>query len=98
MQGTINFIIIFDLGEYKEVRHKLIDVLFIAVAACLCGCNDWIGIEIWALEREYWLKKYLELQNGIPSLYSIERGFDVLNPKQFEKYLTAWIREIVNIQ
>ena len=93
-----NFMIIFDPREYGKVRHKLIDVLFIAVAASLCGCNDWIGMEIWTLERENWLRKYLELPNGVPSWYTIEIVLDVIDPKQFEKCFTAWMKEIANVQ
>jgi hypothetical protein len=42
-------------------------------------------MEDWAVERKEWLKKYLELPNGLPSWQTIERVFDVIDPKQFEK-------------
>lgn len=93
-----NFMIIFYPRQYGKVRHKLIDVLFISVAASLCGCNDWDDMEVWAEDREEWLRKYLELPNGIPSGDTIERVFDFIDPKQFEKCFTTWMREVTQIK
>lgn len=39
------FTIIFDPREQSKVRHKFIDVLFIAVAATLCRCDEWEEME-----------------------------------------------------
>ena len=50
------FTIIFDPREEGKVRHKLIDVLFIAVAATLCKCDEWEEMEEWAKAREEWAK------------------------------------------
>ena len=55
------FITIYDPRQEEKVKHKLIDVLFIVVTATICNCNEWLEIEIWAREREEWLRKYLEL-------------------------------------
>jgi len=35
-------------------------------------------MEDWAIEHEDWLRKYLELPNGIPTWYTIERVFDII--------------------
>jgi len=89
--------IIYDPREDGKVWHKLIDVLFIGVIATLCGFNEWEDMEIWAIKREEWLKKYVELPNGIPSDSTIRRVFDFIDPKQFEKCFTEWMKEIVQI-
>ncbi|MFU0801205.1 MAG: ISAs1 family transposase [Xylanivirga thermophila] len=93
-----HFMIIYDPRQEGKVRHKLIDVLFIAVAASICYCNEWLDMEDWAIENEDWLKQYLELPNGIPSWYTIERVFDIIDPKQFEMCFMEWMREITNIK
>jgi len=90
--------IIYDCREQGKVRHKLIDVMFIAVAATFCGCNEWSEMECWAIERHEWLKKYLELPNGIPSRQTIERVFDVIDPKQFEKCFAEWMKEVTGLK
>lgn len=92
------FTIIFDPRQEGKVRHKLIDVLFIAVAATICGCDEWEEIEEWAIAKEEWLRKYLELPNGIPSWYTIERVLDCIDPKQFEKCFTEWMKEITQFK
>jgi predicted transposase YbfD/YdcC len=93
-----HFMIIYDPRQDGKVRHKLIDVLFIAVAASICYCNEWLDIEDWAIENEDWLKQYIELPNGIPSWFTIERVFDVIDPKQFELCFVEWMREVTRMK
>ena len=55
-------------------------------------------IEEWAIAKEKWLRQYLELPNGIPSWYTIERVMDVIDPKQFEKCFVEWMKEVTQIK
>lgn len=93
-----HFMIIFDPREDGKVWHKLIDVLFIGIAATLCGFNEWEDMEIWAKEKEDWLRKYIELPNGIPSWSTIRRVFDFIEPKQFEICFAEWMKELTKIK
>lgn len=88
------FGIIKDIRQQSKVRHKLIDILFIAVAATIANASDWKDIEIFAVKKEHWFRKFLELPNGIPSHDTFERTFRWIDPKQFEKCFVHWIREI----
>jgi len=92
------FSIIYDPREDGKVRHKLIDILFIVVAATVCRCDEWDEIEEWAIAKEEWLKKYLELPNGIPSWYTIGRVMDIIDPKQFEKCFVEWMKEVTQFR
>lgn len=92
-----HFKVIYDLRQEGKVDHKLIDILFIAVAATICYCNDWADMVIWAKEKEEWLRNYLELPNGIPSWWTFKRVFDVIDPKQFAKCFTEWMKEITEM-
>ena len=91
------FITIYDPRQDEKVKHKLIDVIFIVVCAMICNCNDWREIEIWAEERQDWLSKYLELPNGIPSQYTYQRVFDVIDPKQFGRCFTQWMKDVTEV-
>lgn len=93
-----HFMIIYDPREEGKVWHKLIDVLFIGITATLCGFNEWEEMEIWAKEREEWLRKYIELPNGIPSWSTIRRVFDFIDPKQFEICFAEWMKEVTNVK
>ncbi len=89
-----HFMIIYDPRQDGKVQHKLLDVLFIAIAATICGCDEWEDMEDWATRREDWLSQYLELPEGNPSWYTIERVLDVIDPKQFEKSFAQWMQDV----
>ncbi|MBV7276526.1 ISAs1 family transposase [Clostridium sp. PL3] len=88
------FGVIKDKRQQAKVRHKLIDILFISVAATIANASDWKDIEIFAIKREEWFRKFLELPNGIPSHDTFERTFRWIDPKQFEKCFIHWVKEI----
>ncbi|MGI5927867.1 MAG: ISAs1 family transposase [Thermacetogeniaceae bacterium] len=41
--------------------------------------------------------KFLELPNGIPSQYTYQRVFDVIDPKQFGKCFTEWMKDVTEL-
>jgi len=53
--------------ETRNKLHKLQDIVMIALCAVISGVEDWVGMEIFAEERESWLRGFLDLPNGIPS-------------------------------
>ena len=70
----------------NKCEHKLIDILVIAVGASLCRFDEsWKSIEDFGDLRKDWLKKILELPNGIPSMDTIRRVFLLINPLEFQK-------------
>jgi len=89
-----HFSLLEDKRQQAKVRHKLIDVVFIAVAAFIAGCDDWDVVLFWANERIEWFKRFLELPNGIPSIHTFRRTFRMIEPRQFEKCFIGWAREL----
>lgn len=75
--------ILVDTREEGKVLHKLIDIVFIVISAVLCGCNEWKEIKWWTEieSNQQWLKKYIELQNGMHSLSKIGRLFNIIPKK-----------------
>ena len=51
----------------RTKRHKLTDVIAVAVCVVICGANGWIDVELFGESKREWLKSFLELPNGIPS-------------------------------
>ena len=88
---------IHDARQDGKVHHKLLEVIFIVVAATICRCDDWEEMEEWAKTREEWLREYLELSNGIPSKSTLCRVFSFIDPKQFVKCFAAWMGEITRM-
>src|SRR4051812_12541582 len=77
-----------DLQDFRlqnhNFRHKLSDVLIIAVLGTICGADGWAEIERFGQAKEDWLKTFLELPHGIPSHDTFGRIFALLNPEVFE--------------
>ena len=68
--------------RYKpNVRHKMEDIILITLFGVLAKCDEWTEIEIFARKKEKWLRKYLELPNGIPSHDTIQRVISLLDPQ-----------------
>lgn len=72
-------------------RHKLIDIVTISVLAVLCGADTYALIHTFAKSREQWLKRFLSLQNGIPSQDTFERIFQLLEPEVWQRLFQDWV-------
>lgn len=75
----------------RRRRHKLLDILVIALCAALCGIDDWAGVELFGQLKEDWFRTFLELPGGIPSHDTFGRVFSRLDPKAFEACFRSWI-------
>ncbi|MCI9098539.1 MAG: ISAs1 family transposase [Lachnospiraceae bacterium] len=71
-------------------KHKLLDIIVIAVTAILCGMDTWNEIEDWAKSKREWLGSFLELPGGIPSHDTINRVFQMIDPEKFHDAFFRW--------
>ena len=78
----------------RTKRHRLVDIICLAVLAVIAGAEGWEDIEDFGRAKETWLKKYLRLPNGIPSHDTISRLFRVLKPAEFEATFVDWIASL----
>lgn len=76
-------------------RHKLIDVITIAICGIICGADDWSGIEEYGQAKEEWLRQFLGLPHGIPSHDTFGRIFSWLDPQAFEKSFLGWVQAVM---
>jgi predicted transposase YbfD/YdcC len=81
----------------RTKRHKLIDILTIAILAVICGAEGWTDIESFGKAKQKWLSSILELPNGIPSHDTFSRVFARLNPEQLQECFLNWVRGIAEI-
>ena len=51
----------------RTKRHKLLDIVTIAICGTICGADNSVDIELFGNCKEEWFKSFLELPNGIPS-------------------------------
>jgi len=70
-----------------------VDIMVIAVAAVVCGCDGPTAIHRWAKARRDWLAQYLTLPNGIPSRDCIRRVLLALQPQAFQRCFQDWVTQ-----
>jgi predicted transposase YbfD/YdcC len=76
-------------------RHKLIDIVTIAICTFLCGGEGFTDMEEFGNSRREWLERFLELPAGIPSHDTFGRVFARLSPVEFESCFERWVSESV---
>lgn len=75
----------------RTKRHLLGDILVIAVCATVAGADSFPEIETFGKAKESWLRRFLELPNGIPSHDTFNRVFAALDPRQFAACFGRWM-------
>jgi len=80
-----------------NVRHKLLDILTIALFAIISGCEDWVSVAAYGQNKRVWLGTFLDLPNGIPSHDTFGEVFSRLNPDAFETCFRAWMQSMVEL-
>lgn len=75
----------------RNKRHKLVDILVIALCGFLAGCEGWVDVELFGISKQKWLEKFLELPNGIPSHDTFGRVFALLEPQQLARVLRQFV-------
>ena len=78
-------------------RHKLMDIIVIAICGVICGADDWMAISDFGKAKIEWLRTFLELPNGIPSHDTFDRIFPLINPKRFQECFVSWIQSVAEI-
>ncbi len=79
-------------------RHKLIDIITIAICAVVCGANSWEHIEVFGHSKLDWFKDLLELPHGIPSHDTFGRVFAQIDPDQFQQSFMSWVQSICQLR
>jgi hypothetical protein len=72
-------------------RHALLDLPVIALAASVCGAGRCVGF---AGDREDLLRKFLSLENGLPSHDTFSRLFRLPDPQAFGRAFEAVLEDL----
>ena len=83
----------------RNKKHNLLDtayfvhstsIITLSILAVLCGADSYDEIELYGKENFAFLKQFLSLKNGVPSHDTINRVFQLLNPREFERCFILW--------
>jgi predicted transposase YbfD/YdcC len=78
----------------RTKKHKLLDIIGIAICGVISGADNWVEIEEFGQIREAWLREFLELPNGIPSHDTFGRVFARLDADAFRRSFIDWVRAV----
>jgi predicted transposase YbfD/YdcC len=78
----------------RTKRHRLRDIIILAICGVICGADGWVEIEEFGKAKEAFFTELLDLPNGIPSHDTFGRVFALMDPKQFEASFVQWVQGI----
>lgn len=67
-----------------NARHDLLELMFVALAAVLCGAQDCTEMALFARSKLGLLRQVVKLEHGPPSHDTFSRVFRLLKPEPFE--------------
>ena len=79
-----------------NTRHLMSDIIMITFFAIISKATEWTEIEAFAKKEEKWIKKYLELPNGIPSHDTIQRVISILDSSILYENCLKYFIEIID--
>ena len=79
-----------DIGQERKVRHSLKDILVIVLFATLANADDWVEIATFAELYQDYLRKYIELKNGVPSHDTLRRVMGMISPEVLQQVYGKW--------
>lgn len=88
---THHFATLTDPRVVGRTKHRLVDLITIAVCAVIAGADDWAGVATFAHHRRDWLQRFLALPAGTPSHDTFERFFSRFDPAAFQRCLCRWL-------
>lgn len=77
-----------------NVKHELLDVIFLTITGVVSGCEGWKDIHDFGCTKIEWLRKYRPFKNGIPVDDTIARIISALVPEEFTKSFIDWVNEL----
>jgi len=82
--------IVMDTRQQGKVEHLMKDIIALVFFASLANADEWMAIYCFGITNEKFLRKHLELPNGIPSHDTIERVFSMVSPEYLKEFRKRW--------
>ena len=76
----------------ENARHDLSEILFIALAAMLCGAETCADMALFGRSKVRFLRRFLELPYGVPSHDTFSRVFRLIDPDELAQLLERFAR------
>lgn len=90
-EGFESFHSLGDPRQGRHPRHYFGEIIFIALAAMICGSEGFDDFERFAKARESWLRKRIKLPGGLPSDDTFRRIFTAIDPDKFCECFASFV-------
>lgn len=77
--------------------YSLVEIITIAICAIISGSETWTDIQTYGESKQSWLKKFLPLENGIPSHDTFGKVFAVIDAEQFQTSFVRWVQSAFHV-
>ena len=74
----------------NTAHHQIKDIIALSFFAELSNVEKWEDIKVFGNEHEGFLRRYLELPNGIPSHDIIQRVFAIISSEYLQGFRQQW--------
>jgi len=76
-----------------NLKHNLVDVVFLTLSAVLSGATGWKSIQEFGEEQLDWLRQYRSFEHGIPRRHCIANIIKALDSELLLQTLFSWIND-----
>ena len=87
--------LITDARIKKKCTYKLWDIVCVVLIATICNCNDWEEIYLFAQENRSWLRNFLQLSGGIPTVATYQNVMSMINPAELQEFCMYAYEELI---
>ena len=82
-----------DVRCQAMIDYPLVEIILIAFLAVLANASTWVEMESFGKSKQRWLKKFIQLKNGIPSHDTFRRVFSLIDTEQLQEAIVAFLVE-----
>lgn len=75
----------------RGLNHDLLEMVFLALTAAICGADGWADVERFAKAKITWFRRYVRLRHGVPSHDTFGRVFARLDTGEFLAAMHHWV-------
>ena len=79
----------------RHKRHQLLDIIVLTICAVVSGAEGWEAMEAFGQAKHKWLKKWIPLDNGIPSHDCIARVMSRLPGEEVGHCFVHWVQSVM---
>ena len=91
-----HFVSVTDPRVNRGTNYDLVEMIFMALTATLCGAQGWVDIERFAMAKFEWFERFIPMEKGVPSHDTMGRVFARLDTAEFLTAMHGWVDEFAS--